>query len=509
MPHAQAFAKPNDLIAAAAPAVSQLLSDKRTVYIDAEWSHGSAGSFPVFDPSTATELGEAASAGEADVVRAVDAATSAGKHWHAVGAFERQRYLEALAAAFEAHLEELALLDSIDSGNPIGAMRNDVREGVKQLRFLAAAGLSHGSRNQLLGSGEVHYLLSEPYGVVGRILPFNHPAMFSISKIAAPLICGNTVVLKPAEQTPLSSILVAHLVGQVLPPGVVNVLTGGADTGRAIVSHPLVKRIAFTGSVETGRSIQKTAAECGVKHVSLELGGKNPMIVLPDADIDEAVAGAIAGMNLLVCQGQSCGSNSRILVHESVVSEFCSKLLDRLADIRVGISYREDTEMGPLVSAAQRDRVLEYIAGAQAAGTQVAFGGGRPSGADDSGYFVAPTLLLNPSPKSTVAQEEIFGPVMSLMPWAEASEAIEVANSVEYGLTASVWTGKLAEAHRFAAALDAGYVWINEHGKHYLGAPFGGKKSSGVGREESLEEIESYSETKSIHYRYGEVTSLT
>jgi 2-formylbenzoate dehydrogenase len=483
--------------------IGNLLAPERTLLIGGGWSGGStADRLAIVDPSTERHVGDVVAAGPADVDDAVVAAEAAQRGWARIGGYERQRYLEALASAIEERAEDLALLESIDSGNPLVAMRDDVAIGVRQMRFLAAAGLSLFGRT-IPGRGSLHYTVPEPYGVVARIIPFNHPVMFAITKIAAPLIAGNTVVLKPSEQAPLSSLLLGQIITDVLPAGVVNILTGAAATGSALVRHPRVKRIAFTGSAATGRAIQADAAAVGVKNVSLELGGKNPMVILPDADIASAVAGAVVGMNLPVCQGQSCGSNSRILVHESVFRIFQDKLIEALSALRVGVAYDDHTDMGPLVSENQYRRVMGYLDWARENDVVIAHGGGRPSGMEASaGYFVAPTVLSAPAPDSKIAQEEIFGPVVSLLPWSEPSEALRVANSVEYGLTASVWTRDVNRAHAWVEALEAGYVWVNEHGAHYVGTPFGGRKGSGTGREESLEEIESYCELKAVHMNF-------
>lgn len=483
---------------------ASLLDGQRNLLIDGEWVASTSEADTVVDPSTGLNVGAVAVAGKHEVGQAVKSAAKAASTWSAIGPYARQRALEELATAIEARAEDLAQLDALDSGNPVTAMRNDVREGVKQMRFLAAVGLSLHGRTQPATAGELHYSVLEPYGVVARIIPFNHPAMFAVSKLAAPLIAGNAVVLKPPEQAPLSAILLGQIIQETLPPGVVNIVTGGAQTGNELVTHPTVKRVAFTGSVGTGRAIQRAAADVGVKHVTLELGGKNAMIVLPDADLTKSVRGAIQGMNLLVCQGQSCGSNSRILVHRDVRDEFCQELTRALSEIRVGVAYEEESQMGPLVSQEQYERVNGFLSSARDDGIRFGFGGGRPDTLEhDGGFFVAPTLLLDVPPESTVAREEIFGPVISLMPWSDLHDAVSLANDVEYGLTGSVWTQDVNTAHLVAHQLDVGYVWINQHGPHYVGTPFGGKKSSGIGREESIEEVMSYCEEKSVHVSFG------
>jgi len=309
-------------------------------------------------------------------------------------------------------------------------------------------------------------------------------------------------VLKPAPQTTLSTLALADLFAEAFPPGVMNIVTGGAAPGDALVTHPAVKRIAFTGSVPTGLLIQRRAAESGrVKHLSLELGGKNAMVVFPDVAVDEAVEGAIFGMNFNVCQGQSCGSNSRVLVHRRIYDEFVTRSAERLRAYRVGVAYEEGTDMGPLISAAHRDRVSGFVEQGIAAGASLVTGGDRPAGAPAGGFYLNPVVFADVQPGMAIAREEIFGPVLSILPWDDYESMVETANSVELGLTASIWTHDLDLAHKTADRLDAGYVWVNDSTRHYFGTPFGGTKDSGVGREESIDELVSYLETKVVHTR--------
>lgn len=452
----------------------------------------------VVDPSTEDELGELSVASAADVDRAVTAAAAAQPGWYAIGPYARWQALQRVADALEGEIAPLAMMEAMDSGNPLIAMRNDIIMGIDELRYLAACGLDIRGSTMMTKPHRLHYTQNRPYGVVGRIIPFNHPARFFISKAVAPLIAGNGIVIKPPEQAPLTALMLAEVFNEHLPKGLVNVVSGDPTTGDALVRHPRVKRIAFTGSVRTGMRIQSSAAEVTVKAISLELGGKNPMIVLPDADLAAATDAAVVGMNLLTCAGQSCGSNSRVLVHDTVFEELSEQIVARYAAVRVGAAYLPDTEMGPLISATQFQRVTGFLDRAQRDGVTFATGGGRPEGMD-RGYFVAPTVIVGPETGLEVASEEIFGPVLSIMPFGTEAEAVALANRVEYGLTASVWTHDVNVAHRMAAALEAGYVWVNDHGPHYLGTPFGGLKTSGTAREESTEEILSYTECQTIH----------
>ncbi|PYP76668.1 MAG: aldehyde dehydrogenase, partial [Gemmatimonadetes bacterium] len=458
------------------------------------------GTFETVDPSTGEVLASVPQAGGVDVDDAVASANRAQPAWDRLGVRGRREYFEQLGAAIEERATELAMLDAIDAGNPYTAMLRDVGFALASLKDwpALALGLTGDVVPEASPGKNLHYTLYEPYGVVARIVPFNHPVLFAINSVLPPLIAGNAVVMKPAEQTPLSALAFGELAAEVLPPGVVNVVSGGAETGDALVTHRDIKRIAFTGSTATALKIQRRVAEFGLKHLSFELGGKNAMIVFPDADVEAAVAGAVNGMNLTVCQGQSCGSNSRILVHAQAYDAFLEGLRARFEAIRVGPAYAPDVEMGPLVSAAHRDRVLGYIASGKAEGARLVAGGGVPRGAN-GGYFVEPTALADVSMEMRIAREEIFGPVVSVLRWTDYSAMLEQANAVEYGLTASIWTNDLSVAHRTAQRLDAGYIWINDTSKHFFGTPFGGTKNSGLGREESMEELVSYCEQKAVH----------
>lgn len=456
----------------------------------------------VRDPSTGARLTTVPSAGAADVERAVAAARAAQPTWEALGVEGRAACFARFDELLTEHRERLAMLDAIDCGNPVRAMRIDVdlcHDYVRGWPSLAAA-----MAGDVIPAspGNLHYTAHRPYGVVGRITAFNHPLMFAATRPLPALIAGNTLVMKPSPDTSLSTLALGELLAEAFPPGVVNVVAGGADAGDALVTHPEVKRIAFTGSVPTGLLIQRRAAESGtVKHLSLELGGKNAMVVFPDVDVDEAVEGAIFGMNLDVCQGQSCGSNSRVLVHRRIYDEFVSTMAAKLAGYRVGVAYDEATDVGPLVTPAHRDRVAGYVESGVQEGATLVFGGDRPAGVPEGGNFLAPTLFADVRPEMRIAREEIFGPVIAVFLWDDYDAMIELANAVDLGLTASVWTNDLDVAHKTADRLEAGYVWVNDSTRHYFGTPFGGAKNSGIGREESPDELLSYLEQKVVHTR--------
>jgi acyl-CoA reductase-like NAD-dependent aldehyde dehydrogenase len=456
----------------------------------------------VHDPSTGALLTTVPTAGPADVERAIRAAQDAQPAWEALGVAGRSACFARFGALLREQRERLAMLDAIDCGNPVRAMRIDV--DICQAYLSGWPALAAAMTGDVIPAspGNLHYTAHRPYGVVGRITAFNHPLMFAVTRPLPSLITGNTLVMKPSPDTSLSTLALAELFAEAFPPGVVNIVTGGGAAGDALVTHKDVKRIAFTGSVQTGLLIQRRAAESGtVKHLSLELGGKNAMVVFPDVDLDEAVEGAIYGMNLDVCQGQSCGSNSRVLVHRRIHDEFVAKMSERLAEFRVGVAYDEATDVGPVVSRAHHARVAGFVESGVADGATLVRGGERPAGLPAGGNFVEPALFAGVRPEMRIGHEEIFGPVVSVFEWDDYDAMVDLANSVDLGLTASVWTNDLDVAHKTADRLDAGYVWVNDSTRHYFGTPFGGSKNSGTGREESPDELLSYLEQKVVHTR--------
>jgi betaine-aldehyde dehydrogenase len=387
-----------------------------------------------------------------------------------------------------------------DTGNTISKMARDVDQAADAIDFFAGLGTEIKGETIPATGQNLHFTLREPYGVVGRIVPFNHPIKFAAHALAAPLMAGNTVVVKPPEQSPLSAAILGEICRDVVPPGVVNIVTGyGMPTGDALVRHPLVKRIAFTGSVPTGLAIQRAASESGIKAITLELGGKNPLIAFPDMDPIKIAEVAIAGMNFS-WQGQSCGSTSRLLLHESLYDSVIELLLERVAAIRVGVPLDPRSEMGPLNSERHYQRVCAMIDAGKSEGAKLLAGGGRPAGEEfRRGYWLQPTVFGGVRPGMKIAQEEIFGPVLSVFRWETEDEAIALANSTDYGLTASIWTNDVKTALRVTRRVRSGYVWINGVSGHYYGTPFGGMKNSGLGREEGLEELLGYTETKTVH----------
>jgi acyl-CoA reductase-like NAD-dependent aldehyde dehydrogenase len=452
------------------------------------------------NPADQQPLGRVACATAADVHRAVDAAQAAQPGWAAKSVWERGAALRRLAAAIRARGPQILELEARDTGNTIGKLTADVQIAAGYLEYFAGLGSEIKGETVPATAQGLHFTLREPWGVVARIVPFNHPFMFAAAHLAAPLMAGNAVVVKTPETSPLTGSILGELCREHLPRGVVNIVHGlGLPAGDTLVRHPRVRRIGFTGSVPTGLAIQRAAAESGVKHVTLELGGKNPFIVFPDADLDKAVEFAVAGMNFSWA-GQSCGSTSRLLLHETVHDEFVERLAARLRALRLGDPTDPTSEMGPVNSRRQHERVLGFIESARHEGARLVTGGRRPPGESfRAGYWVEPTLYADVEPAMRVAREEVFGPIVCAMRWSTEAQAVALANGTEFGLTAAVWTRDLDTAMRMMRRIEAGTVWINTAAQHFVGTPFGGWKDSGLGGEECLEELLSYTQVKAVH----------
>lgn len=453
-----------------------------------------------FNPADETAIGRVPAGTREDVDRAVAAAQAAWPAWASKTPKERGETMRAFGEKIRARATEILHVEVADTGNTITPMRGDVGHAVDSLNYYA--GIAHELKGETIPAtpDHLHLTVREPYGVVARIVPFNHPLMFAVARTAAALAAGNAVIVKPPETSPLSAMVLAEIAREALPPGVFNIVTGtGPSVGEAIVRHPDIKRIAFIGSAATGRAIQKTAADVSVKHVTLELGGKNPMIVFPDNDPDEIAQAAVKGMNF-TWQGQSCGSTSRLMIHEDLYDAVLERVANIVASLRVGDPMRDDSDMGPINSAGQYRKVMGYIESGNAEGARLLTGGSRPDGqAFAKGYWVRPTVFADVDPHMRIWREEIFGPVLSVSKWHSVDEAIRLANGVEYGLTAAIWTKDIKNALNTARRIDAGHIWINGVGPHYIGVPYGGMKNSGVGREEGIEEMLSYTETKVLN----------
>ena len=453
------------------------------------------------NPGTEEIIGRAPAGTVADVDKAVAAASHAQPAWAALSIWERGAKLRELAAAIRARTDDIKHLEAADSGNTIGNLDGDLHKASHHFEYFAGLATELKGDTVPATAKGLHLTLRQPFGVVGRIVPFNHPFMFAAANLAAPLVAGNTVVLKSPETSPLSASVLGELCRDVLPPGVVNIVSGfGMPVGDRIARHPEVRRIGFTGSIATGLAIQKAAAEVCVKQISLELGGKNPLIICDDADLESAVDAAVAGMNF-AWAGQSCGSTSRLLVHTSQYERSIELLRDRLGRIKVGDALDPESEMGPLNSRPHYERVMSLIdQGVRIDKARVIIGAERPAGATFAkGFWVAPTLFADVTPAMVVGQKEIFGPVMCVSSFETDHEAIALANATTYGLTASVFGCDLGRVLSIAQQLEAGVVAVNSTKMHYVGLPFGGTKDSGLGGEECLDELLSYTRPKAIH----------
>ncbi len=462
---------------------------------------GGGETYETASPADGRVLAEVPFAQRSDVDEAVSAARGAFPGWRATPLVERAARIQAMVAVLRDNAQELGVADAVDSGNPVEVMVSEVELACQNLEY--QRGVAFELKGEVLPSDSRDWLLTrrEPYGVVGRITAFNHPILFAAQKVGAPLLAGNTLVLKIPDQTPLAPLLMGELLREVFPPGVLNVVTGdGPITGDALVRHPDVKRIALIGSVDTGRRIQAAAAQSGIKHVSLELGGKNPFIVFPDADLERAARFAVIGMNFGRTQGQSCGSTSRLYLHESIHDEALERIIELTRAVRIGHPLDPRTEMGPLVSERQLEKVMSYIAAGCEDGARLVCGGGRPPGEQFTrGHWVEPTVFADVTMDMRIAREEIFGPVLSVLRFRDRDEVVRQANALEYGLTGAVWTRDLEAAFDLADRLDTGYVWINGSAKHFIGAPFSGHRASGVDSEEGFDELRSYTQLKTIN----------
>ncbi|MGA2695258.1 MAG: aldehyde dehydrogenase family protein [Terriglobales bacterium] len=484
--------------------VSDFISRTHKMLINGKWVEAASGkTFPTFDPATGEVLSQVAEGDREDIDRAVKAARAAFETgpWSKMTASERGRAIWKLGDLLEQRRDEFAEIESLDNGKPYKVARAaDVPLAAELFRYMAGwATKIEGNTIPLSvpytpGAKYLAYTLREPVGVVGQIIPWNFPLLMAAWKLGPALATGNTIVLKPAEQTPLSVLRLGELIQEAgIPDGVVNIIPGYGETaGAALAAHPDVDKIAFTGSTEVGKLILHAAAG-NLKKVSLELGGKSPNVVFADVDLDSAIAGAASA--IFFNHGQCCCAGSRLFIESSIFDKVVEGVSARAEKIRVGPGMEKSTDMGPLVSAEQLNRVCSYLESGFAEGAKATAGGERLG---DKGYFVKPTVLVNTNPNMKVVREEIFGPVVTAIPFRDPEELVANANNSEYGLAAGIWTRDIQKAHRTAALLRAGTVWINCYNIFDAALPFGGYKQSGWGREMGHEVLEQYTEVKAV-----------
>jgi aldehyde dehydrogenase (NAD+) len=468
--------------------------------IDGQWTDG-AKKFDTINPATGEVLTQVVEASAEAVDRAVSAARKAFEDrsgpWRKMSASERGRLIWRLADLVETHVDELAELETLDNGKPIFESRYvDMPMVVDVLRYYA--GLATKIHGETVNTFETAftYTLREPVGVVGLIIPWNFPLLLASWKLGPALACGNTIVLKPAEQTPLTALRFGELAAEAgVPAGVLNIVTGGPETGKAIVRHPGIDKIAFTGSTAVGKEIMRSSADT-LKRVTLELGGKSPNIVFADSDIDGAVKGAING--IFYGKGEVCNAGSRLFVENKVQDEFLEKLVARAAKLKPADPLDPKTRLGAIVSQEQMQTVLGYVETGKREGAKLIAGGNRVSVDGGKGFFLEPTIFGDVTNDMKIAQEEIFGPVLATLSFDDIDQVIDLANRNQYGLAAAVWTRDIKKAHSVSRQLKAGTVWINTYGLMDAALPFGGYKSSGFGRELGMHAIEHYTELKTV-----------
>ena len=466
------------------------------LFINGETVEPQAGEIrELTEPASGESLARAAMAGPKDVDNAVSAARAALEGpWAKTPPNERSRLLHALADAIHANRKELAELEARNVGKAISSVKAELSQAVENFRFYAAAIASIAGRSHPIGGSLLFYSLKEPVGVVGQVVPWNYPLMMATWKLSPALAAGCTVVLKPDPATPLTAVRIAQLASEVgFPEGVINVVPGdGPTTGAHLVRHPGIDKVAFTGSTQTGGEIMRLCAE-SVKRVSLELGGKSPNIVFADANLDDAVASS--AWAIFYSAGQSCEARSRLLVEKSMYDDVVTRVTELSQKVKVGDPLDAETQMGSLISTAHRDKVHGFVAGARDEGAEVTTGG---TIGDGPGAFYPPTVIAKAGNELRAAQEEIFGPVVTVIPFADEADAIRIANDVKYGLMATVWTRDPGKGHRIAGKIKSGTVGINMPYTAFPGIPFGGYKQSGFGRELALETLDLYLETKSV-----------
>jgi len=458
----------------------------------------SGRTYPVVNPADGKVLAKVAEGGTADVDAAVSAAVAAGAGpWSRLSARGRGKILFQIAALIRENAQELALLETRSAGKPLADSRDEIGLAADVFEYYAGAANKHFGETIPVGPAGLNFTLREPVGVCGLIVPWNFPLVIATWKLGPALACGNTVVLKPSPETPLTALRLAELSAEAgLPEGVLNVIPGpGPGCGSALVEHPLVRKISFTGSTKTGTWIAKAAADT-MKRVSLELGGKSPNIVFDDADLDVCLEKSV--WSVFGNAGQDCCARSRALVHRRIYDKFVERFVARTKKIVVGHPEKKGVQVGPLISLHQRERVCRYVDIGEAEGAEILCGGKIPGGALAKGYYLTPTVFVGAEAKSTIAREEIFGPVVTILPFKDEDEAVALANDSIYGLSGSLWTRDVGRVLRVSRALQTGVLSVNSSSSVHLEAPFGGYKSSGVGRELGLKALDLYTEIKNV-----------
>ncbi|TKI51650.1 aldehyde dehydrogenase DhaS [Bacillus mycoides] len=478
--------------------VEKFLQGTKKLYVNGAFIESASGkTFKTPNPATGETLAIVAEAGREDIHKAVVAARMAFDEgpWSRMSTAERSRLMYKLADLMEEHKEELAQLETLDNGKPIReTMAADIPLAIEHMRYYAGWATKIVGQTIPVSGNYFNYTRHEAVGVVGQIIPWNFPLLMAMWKMGAALATGCTIVLKPAEQTPLSALYLAELIEEAgFPKGVINIVPGfGESAGQALVNHPLVDKIAFTGSTPVGKQIMRQASE-SLKRVTLELGGKSPNIILPDADLSRAIPGALSGV--MFNQGQVCSAGSRLFIPKKMYDNVMADLVLYSKKLNQGVGLNPETTIGPLVSEEQQKRVMSYIEKGIEEGAEVLCGGSNPF---DQGYFVSPTVFADVNDEMTIAKEEIFGPVISAIPFNDIDEVIERANKSQFGLAAGVWTENVKTAHYVASKVRAGTVWVNCYNVFDAASPFGGFKQSGLGREMGSYALNNYTEVKSV-----------
>jgi betaine-aldehyde dehydrogenase len=479
-----------------------VLPRQRQLFYGGQW-HASMGKAEIeaYSPIDLASLGSFADANQADVDAAVDAAWQAFPGWRDLDPQQRVRAVRRMAEILRANAKDLALLDCVDTGNPLRAMLVDANWAASLAEFYAGLMTEVKGVSFMTEPNMIDFTMRQPLGVVASMSAFNHPLLNIITQNVPALLTGNTVVVKPSEATSMTALRLAELIEDVFPPGVFNVITGGAGAGAALTDHARTRAITLIGSVPTARKILAGAAE-HIKRSLMELGGKNALVAFPDADPKKVAAGVCVGMGFTSTSGQGCTTTSRAFIHESVFDETLEAIVAQAKGLRCGDPTRLETQVGAMSSKQHYSKVLDYIRIGQEEGARLMCGGGSPADPElSAGLYIEPTVFADVTQDMRIAKEEIFGPVLSVMRWSDEDQMIEAVNSVDYGLSGSVWTNDLAAAHRVARRMEVGLMWVNQAAAMTLGAPFGGAKQSGIGYTMCVEQLLQMTQVKNVHIK--------